>query len=395
MQGISILFLTLMFVISLHFRKRSDTKEGYFVSSRKLGSITLSFTIAATTIGGSAIVVSLKLIEKYGVTGILMDIAGGIGLIILSLTMAKKVRETGAITLPSILRKSLGKNEYKVISIALIIAEVCWIALSFKGIQIIGRFSNFNLAVISILILTYSLIGGQWAVSKTDIVQFLFVVFGLIFYILNPGKKLAVCLKTPDLSLFYLSTLMLLSHIIGPDIYSKILSAKDPNTAKKGVFLSGLLKIIFAILLILAFKNGFSTSNVNLFVFIVVFSAIVSSIDSMLITSTSIICEDIFEKTGNIVIKLTTVFIALLSFMLAVYTKKILTLVSSGYTVLLVTITFPVLSYFIFRRINFYSYLVPLSAFLIAFIFTKNMGIAFFFSLFGGGLNIVYTKIYS
>ncbi len=389
----AIAFLIVMLAISIPFRKQSTTKEGYFVSSRKLETPTLSFTIAATTIGGSAVVVSLTLIEKYGIYGIFMDIAGGLGLIILSLTFAKKVRETGSITLPSMLKKKLGKSEYRAISIALIIAEVCWIALSLKSIQIIGDFSNLNLAIISILILSYSALGGQWAVSKTDIVQFLLIVSGLFFYILNPLNKQPILFKKTDFFLYYLCTLMFLSHIIGPDIYSKILSAKNENTAKKGAFFSGVLKIVFSILLILAVKNGFSTNNLNLFVFVVVFSAIVSSIDSMLITSSAIICEDIFHISNKKIFKPVSAFVMFMSYLLAIYSTQILNLVSYGYTVLLVTITFPVLSYFIFKKINSLSYIVPLLTFFIVLIFTKSMGVSFFFSLFSGGLSLACTKV--
>ncbi len=390
----AIIFLVSMWLISFPLSKKSSTREGFFISSRSMGTTTLSFTLAATTIGGSAIVVSMKLIEKYGAFGILIDIAGGLGLIVLSFTLASKIRETKSLTLPSILKKNLSKSGYKTISIALIIAEICWIALSIKGIQLLGNFSSIKLAVIVALTLAYSLTGGQWSVSKTDIIQFLLIIIGLGYYLFNPSGKTLTYKKLPDLFLIYLSTLMFLSHIIGPDIYSKLLSARDKVTAKKGAMLSGILKLLFTILLLLAVKHGFSLNNTNLIIFIIVFSAIVSSIDSMLITSTSILCEDLLKIESKKGIKAVTVAVTLLSYLLAIYSSEIISLVSSGYTILLITITFPVLSFFLLRKIKSYTLFVPLIVFLIVFIFTKSMEYSFFLSLLSGGFALAYTKIY-
>lgn len=390
----AIIFLVSMWLISFPLSKKSSTREGFFISSRSMGTTTLSFTLAATTIGGSAIVVSMKLIEKYGAFGILIDIAGGFGLIVLSFTLASKIRETKSLTLPSILKKNLSKSGYKTISIALIIAEICWIALSIKGIQLLGNFSSIKLAVIVALTLAYSLTGGQWSVSKTDIIQFLLIIIGLGYYLFNPSGKTLTYKKLPDLFLIYLSTLMFLSHIIGPDIYSKLLSARDKVIAKKGAMLSGILKLLFTILLLLAVKHGFSLNNTNLIIFIIVFSAIVSSIDSMLITSTSILCEDLLKIESKKGIKAVTVAVTLLSYLLAIYSSEIISLVSSGYTILLITITFPVLSFFLLRKIKSYTLFVPLIVFLIVFIFTKSMEHSFFLSLLSGGFALAYTKIY-
>ncbi len=390
----AIIFLVSMWLISFPLSKKSSTREGFFISSRSMGTTTLSFTLAATTIGGSAIVVSMKLIEKYGAFGILIDIAGGLGLIVLSFTLASKIRETKSLTLPSILKKNLSKSGYKTISIALIIAEICWIALSIKGIQLLGNFSNTKLAVIVALTLAYSLTGGQWSISKTDIIQFLLIIIGLGYYLFNPSGKTLTYKKLPDLFLIYLSTLMFLSHIIGPDIYSKLLSARDKVIAKKGAMLSGILKLLFTILLLLAVKHGFSLNNTNLIIFIIVFSAIVSSIDSMLITSTSILCEDLLKIESKKGIKAVTVAVTLLSYLLAIYSSEIISLVSSGYTILLITITFPVLSFFLLRKIKSYTLFVPLIVFLIVFIFTKSMEYSFFLSLLSGGFALAYTKIY-
>ena len=390
----AIIFLVSMWLISFPLSKKSSTREGFFISSRSMGTTTLSFTLAATTIGGSAIVVSMKLIEKYGAFGILIDIAGGFGLIVLSFTLASKIRETKSLTLPSILKKNLSKSGYKTISIALIIAEICWIALSIKGIQLLGNFSSIKLAVIIALTLAYSLTGGQWSVSKTDIIQFLLIIIGLGYYLFNPSGKTLTYKKLPDLFLIYLSTLMFLSHIIGPDIYSKLLSARDKVIAKKGAMLSGILKLFFTVLLLLAVKHGFSLNNTNLIIFIIVFSAIVSSIDSMLITSTSILCEDLLKIESKKGIKAVTVAVTLLSYLLAIYSSEIISLVSSGYTILLITITFPVLSFFLLRKIKSYTLFVPLIVFLIVFIFTKSMEHSFFLSLLSGGFALAYTKIY-
>lgn len=395
MFAIATLFLFLMWLISISFSKKSGERDGFFVSSRSMDGLTLSFTLAATTVGGSAIVVSLDLIKRYGVWGILIDLCGGLGLIALSFTLAPLVRKTNALTLPSILKNSIEGKEYKAIAVALVIAEVCWIALSIMGIKLLGGFSMPQTLFITLLVVLYSITGGQWSVSKTDIIQFFLIVIGLFVYVVKRGNGIESGSHLPDTFLFYLAILMFLSHIIGPDIYSKILSARDENTAKRGSFYSGVLKILFSILLLFAAKNGFSLNNLNSIIFLVIISAIVSSIDSMLITSSSIICEDLFRIQSRRAINLTVLIVALVSFILMVFVPDMISLLASGYTVLLLVITFPVLSFFLYGRIVRKTVIIPPLVFACVFLITHLVPYSFFLSLFAGGLGLAYTKVYS
>jgi len=390
----ALVFLATMGIISLPFYKKTKTKEGYYLSSRKMGTTTLSFTLAATTIGGSAIIITLKLMEKYGKFGIIPDIAGGMGLIILSMTLAGKVRKTKAITLPSMLKSKTSKSIYIFIALGLVIAEICWIGLSVKSIQIIGNLTIFQTAAITAGIVFYSLIGGQWSVSKTDIIQLSLILAGLIWYAFGKPPATEIQTGNIEITLIYIASIMLFSHIIGPDIYSKILSAKDEKTAKKGTFIGGFLKILFSVLLIFAVKKGFSLSNINILIFLIVFSAIVSSIDSMLITSTSMVCEDLFKTEKRWKIKTATVLIAILSFSAAVFTPDILNLLKSGYTVLFLTVAFPVISLFANGTVERNSLFLPLIAFFIVFFVSKSTEASFFASIFAGGTAVAYNKIH-
>ncbi len=387
-----ILILT---IISLPYRAKSKDKDGYFVSSRKLKTTTLSFTIAATTIGGSAIVVSYSLVEKYGIAGIAIDIAGGLGLILLGLTFAKKVRKTKALTLPSILKHSVQPEIYKIISWGLILAEICWIALSFKSLEIMGNFSHSEMLLISLGILAYSMLGGQWSVSKTDIMQFLIIVCGLAYFALFKNSTASLPHLKADLNLAYLSLLMLFSHLIGPDIYSKLLSAENEKTAAKGSVIAGILKIAFSILLIWAIYSGLDLKNINIPLFLIIAAAITSSVDSMLISSTAIVCEDILECTEKSFAAPITVIITLISLVLSLYTSEIITLVSSGYTILLLTISFPVLALFTTGRITPQTFYIPVISFLLVYLLSKNETYAFFVSILAGGIYLAYNKIKS
>ena len=391
----ALILILILAIISLPYRGKAKDKEGYFISSRKLKTTTLSFTLAATTIGGSAIVVSYSLIEKYGTAGILIDIAGGLGLILLGLTFAKKVRKTEALTLPSMLKSKLSPQIYKIIAVGLILAEICWIALSFKSLEIIGNFSHSEMLIIALGILTYSLLGGQWSVSKTDIIQFTIIVLGLIYFAVFKKNAPSIPETTLDLNLFYLATLMLLSHLIGPDIYSKLLSAQNPETAAKGSVLAGVMKIAFSLLLIYAIYSGLNLKNMNIPLFLVIAAAITSSVDSMLISSTAIFCEDIMECKEESFAAPVTVAITLISLVLSIYTSELISLVSSGYTILLITISFPVLALFISNKINPLNFYIPVISFLLIFALLGSQIYAFFVSLLTGGMSLAYNKIKS
>ena len=262
-----ILYLTLITVIGLYTARKTKSSTGFFLADRSIGWLPLMATITATTVGGSATIVAGGRIFASGLPALWYDIAGALGLIILGIFIAKKIRNTNLFTLPDIIGSLYDQQTRHASAILILITEIAWVALLIQA-------SSFILSVIlpidylylllatTVVFMVYTLIGGQYAVVYTDIIQFIVMVIGILL-IATPLLFLKAVPYFKSISPAHLSFpinnnigflaagsiffMMFLPHIVGPDIYSKLLSSKNMRSAQKASIAAGFLKFIFAI----------------------------------------------------------------------------------------------------------------------------------------------------
>ncbi len=387
-------YLIVLTGYSTFFLSRSGTETGFFISGRQLDTFTLSLTIAATTIGGSAVVVTWTLMRRYGVWGILPDIAGGAGLCLLGVWLARGIRRTESITLPGLLRSRLSPFLIQLLAIAIVSAQLAWLALSFRSLQIIAGLNLWKLTVICGLTWVYSFIGGQWSVSRTDILQFTILTGGFIVMIFNGTAREIPLMGTLPLPVFYLVGLMFFSHLIGPDVFAKIFSAKNEKTAKNGTIAAGILKILFSLVLLMAFSTGIRIEKLNLILFLAVVSAILSSVDSIFISATAILERDILKLNHHrFTPHLIGVILFILSMAFAVSGLGIVKILASGYTIFLIFLFFPTLSVLLNRQIRPEIVWTPVFAFFVAWVWMGHIP-AFFIAFGIGGFIFAFEKHY-
>lgn len=359
-------YLLLILIISFLQIKKVKRKEGYYLASRNLNFILLFFTIISTSIGSSSTILLFFLISKYGFFGTFSELGGGIGLIFLGLLFAKKIRKTGAFTLPQILGLKFGERVRFFSSFFVVIAEILWLSLIFKALQIIV---SFNPLVLYPLILSFILsisIGGQWALALTDVFYGLIIFFGFFFsyFFGNFEMNNAISFEKMDISfLLFLFISTLLPHIAGPDIWGKVLSSKDEKNAKIGTILSGIGKIFWALLIFLLISKFkvlpaadntilnfiFSFSKVLSFIlFLSLISALLSSANSLLLTASTTFSNDLLKNFKKR--KLLTLILGFLSFTFAFLSPDILFLFKKSYSFFSISLSIPaILSFFNFK----------------------------------------------
>lgn len=380
--GIIIVYLTVVILIGIISARKAKTIKGFFLADRSLGWFALTATITATTIGGSATIVAGGRIYAQGLPALWYDIGGGLGLIVLGLFIAHKVRKTGLITLPDITGSLFDDKVRYASAILIIITEIAWISLLIQASSLILSVVlpiDFTMILITITVgfIIYTLLGGQYAVVYTDVVQFFFMIIGIcviaapiLFWEALPNiNKLSPLYTAFPVngeigflaagSIFFL---MFMPHIVGPDIYSKLLSAKDEKIARKGAILSGFFKLFFAfaigILAISAIVLHPSISNPYLAIPIAIFdlspilagiilagflSVMLSSADSCLLSAGTILSVDIVRKKNVNISRIGILFIGLGSLILALYYDDILKTLQLAYTVFTAGLTLPVL----------------------------------------------------
>jgi len=338
---------------AFQIKKPSD----YYVAGKKAGLIPVSGSLLATILGGSAILGTIELSQKIGWAALWFLFCAALGLFVL-IPLSKYVRRFGNYTLPELLGTFYGKNAEVIASIIIPLAWLGIVAAQIiaaaKILNGLGYISYENAAIAAGLIfIIYTLLGGQLSILKTDTLQAVLIIIGLIALFIFASQNLGQTNIEPfkpgslfnaEFTVIDLIILMLtysVTFIVGPDIYSRVFCAKNERTASSSILLVALILLPISFVLsylgIYSHQNGsgivsFAESLLpawayGLFI-AALLSAVMSSADTTLLTSSMILSELI---TGNLEekksLKLTRYLIAVMgiaSLVIALYVTSII-----------------------------------------------------------------------
>ncbi|MBN2635347.1 MAG: sodium:solute symporter family protein [Prolixibacteraceae bacterium] len=296
------------------------TPADYYVAGKKAGTTAVAGSLLATILGGSAILGTIELSWNIGWPAIWLLFSAALGLIAL-VPLSKYVKRFGNYTLPEMLGKFYGKNAEIISSVIIPIAWTGVVAAQIiASAKIISEldFTSYNQGVLlsgSVFII-YTLFGGQLSILKTDRVQALIIIAGLIALVVFSMLK-SDQIKIPTFTLnsvfnasFSIVDLIILiltysvTFVVGPDIYSRIFCAKSEKTARQSIIIVALIliPISFALTWLGIFSKdsglgitGFAAHllpewGYGLFI-AALLSALMSSADTTLLTSSIILSE--------------------------------------------------------------------------------------------------------
>uniref|UniRef100_UPI003217AC76 sodium:solute symporter family protein n=1 Tax=uncultured Draconibacterium sp. TaxID=1573823 RepID=UPI003217AC76 len=359
MQVEFIIFIYFVFIVGIGVYSAFRIKKpaDYYVAGKKAGLLPVSGSLLATILGGSAILGTIELSHKIGWAALWFLFSAALGLFTL-IPVSKYVRRFGNYTLPELLGTFYGKKAEMISSL---IIPVAWIGIvvaqiiaAAKILHGLGSISYQNAAIVSGLIfIVYTLLGGQLSILKTDTLQAVLIIVGLLalfaFASLNPIEHTfetfrSKALFNSDFTIVDLLILLLtysVTFVVGPDIYSRVFCAKDEKTASRSILLVALLLLPISFVLtylgiyaqqsdagIVSFAEHLLPSWAYGIFIAALLSAVMSSADTTLLTSSMILSELI---TGNLnrnnSLKLTRYFIVLIgaaSLFIALYVTSII-----------------------------------------------------------------------
>lgn len=357
--------------------KKVSTMDSFTVADRSKSTFSVMISLVASCVGGSATIGVVSLAWNKGFPAIWFLASGAIGLLILTIFLSKKIRSTGLRTLPEIV-------EYNVDSrarfIAAIIISVAWIAIlaaQFRSCaEIIISLSSVSypvaLGIGAFCIIVYTAIGGQSSVIKSDVLQFILIFVALIFVLFflkntypSSGSTIEYDLLNNEFTFSTWSYYMLIiggSYVVCPMLFSRLLSAKTERVAYKSALIAVPVLLVTAFVIVyiglllrdIVPKDSVSTevlTNVigaylpnwlSAFLSIALLSAIVSSADSCLITSATVIGNDIVKTPSVFICRLITCIVGIISFLLALRGNGILSLLFAANDIFVAGIVPPV-----------------------------------------------------
>ncbi|AMZ72038.1 MULTISPECIES: sodium:solute symporter [Pseudomonas] len=262
-----LLYATGMIALGWYGMRRAKTRDDYLVAGRNLGPGFYLGTMAATVLGGASTIGTVRLGYVYGISGFWLCGAIGLGIVGLSLFLAKPLLKLKIYTVTQVLERRYNPAARQASALimlvyALMIGATSTIAIGTVMQVLFGLPFWVSILVGGGVVVLYSTIGGMWSLTLTDIVQFLIMTVGLVFLlmpmsIVDAGGWDAMVAALPanyfdftaiggDTILTYF-LIYFFGIFIGQDIWQRVFTARSEGVAKVAGTAAGLYCVLYGL----------------------------------------------------------------------------------------------------------------------------------------------------
>jgi len=312
--------------------------EDYMLAGRKVGLALGTATAMATWVTSNTTMVAPQLALQMGIWGMVGYSLGSVGLILFA-PMARRIRNlmpTG-FTSGDFIRLRYGNFAWRVFLLISLFYAMGWlVSLGMAGGILIQALSGIEywigMTVILGICVLYTLLGGLRAVIGTDFIQTLIIIIGIVvlgFMVidkvgfddvharLTTERPELLNLLMPAAIMFLFNNLLFgVGEIFHSNVWWSRAFAFRPGVGFKAYLIAGLfwapIPIAAGFVALAAPEIGINVPRPDMvgplvaanllgtagaiLVFIIVFSALASSLDSLLAATSDLIVEDIYRK---------------------------------------------------------------------------------------------------
>jgi len=365
--------------------------DDYVVAGRKQSSPFVFMSLMATVLGASATVGIAARAESIGFAAFWWLAVGAIGFWFQAAFLSKPVHDLDVRTLPEIAEKTVGKTGRKLVALIIAVSWIGIIAAQFAAVAgfiglVLGHDAGTQSVLITaVIVIVYTLLGGQLSVVRTDALQFGILTLGFFaaaVYLFggfsgfeNAAHSAGLAASDSTANSAGLATfgnfnlldekfgasdlaIMLFTiggaYFLGPDVISRNLVAKDATSARKAVVAGSFAILAFSVIIVLlgmwaatyAPATAGSTTNplfrlasgvlplpLAALLSVGLLSALLSSADTCLINSAAIFGSDILNTRRISVVRISVIVIGIIATYLALQGKDIIGLLTMAYSV--------------------------------------------------------------
>jgi SSS family solute:Na+ symporter len=247
--------------------RRARSADDYLVAGRRLGSFMYIGCLSAVVLGGASTIGGVALGYDYGISGMWLVFWIGMGVIALGVLMSSRLSRLGVYTVSEMLENRFGAASRLISAIiiaayALMIAVTSTIAIGTVFNVVLPLSTSVAILVAGGIVVVYSVAGGMWSITLTDIIQFCIMTVG-IFFLLLPfsifaaggfsGMQEALPASYFDLTaigwqtIFTYFLLFFFGLMIGQDIWQRVFTARSPEIARWGSVAAGVYCLLYAL----------------------------------------------------------------------------------------------------------------------------------------------------
>ena len=267
------LYLALSIALGLFAATKVHNASDYITAGRHLPLYVVFATVFATWFGAETVLGISGTFLKEGLGGLVSDPFGAsLCLILVGLFFARPLYRMNLLTIGDYYRKRFNRPIEIVTSICIALSYLGWVSAQVTALGLVfnvlsqGAVSQVQGMVIGAgIVLVYTLFGGMWSVAVTTFVQMIIIVLGLCYiawYVSGLAGGVGVVVRhaadhgkfafwpgfsAPEILAFVAAWITLgFGSIPQQDVFQRVNSSRDENTAVRGTVLGGVAYFLFA-----------------------------------------------------------------------------------------------------------------------------------------------------
>lgn len=268
-----IAYLLLTVGIGLYASMRVHNSKDFVLAGRKLPLPVVTATVFATWFGAETVLGIPAVFVTEGLGGVVADPFGAsMCLIIAGLFFARLLYRLNLLTIGDYYRARYNPTVELLMTIFIMLSYLGWVAAQVTALGLVfsvvsdGAISQQTGMFIGIaVVLVYTIVGGMWSIALLDFVQMTVIMSALLLIAVlinddvgGAGRVISHAQAAGKLQLFpsggievwipFFGALvtMMLGSIPQQDVFQRMTSAKNENTAVRGTVLGGILYFAFA-----------------------------------------------------------------------------------------------------------------------------------------------------
>jgi SSS family solute:Na+ symporter len=247
-------------------KTKVTSQEQFLVAGRSVGPLLYAGTLAAIVLGGASTVGGVKLGYQYGISGMWFVFMFGLGILVLSVLLVPRILDLSLYTVPELLERRYSAAARVAGGIVMVaydfmVAVTATIAVGAVMEVIVGIPRTQAIVLSSAVMVAYSVFGGMWSLTVTDIVQFVIKTIGILFILLpaallHAGGLAGMQQHLPagflnfgsigGAKIFSFFLLYFFGIIIGQDVWQRVFTARNIKVARSGGIAVGIYCVVYA-----------------------------------------------------------------------------------------------------------------------------------------------------
>jgi len=184
-------YAVLLMVVGYFAQRKIKVVEDYVLAGRQLKTGLATITMIATWFGAESLMTTADEVASDGVRQAMLDPVGiSLCLLIAGVAVAGPLWRLGLLTIPDFFRMRYGRLAEAISASILVPSYFGYIAAQYLALgTLLEQFFGVPLTVgvfgVAALATSYSLMGGMWSVTWTDVIQMILIVMGLLIMALE------------------------------------------------------------------------------------------------------------------------------------------------------------------------------------------------------------------